>query len=110
MQKLIRLTLVRAAIALAIGVRIPADWLAWAKTDVLSQSNQTAPQTAAQHSRYVGVQTCGACHTEIAEKLPKAVMTKAMEKADSCQILRDFPDLKFQAGKYSFRIVRQGEK
>ncbi len=37
-------------------------------------------------------------------------MTKAMEKADSCQILREFPDLKFQSGKFSFRIARQGEK
>jgi hypothetical protein len=105
MQKLIRLTLVLATIVLALGVMIPADYLAWAKSE---QTGTT--QTSAPHSRYVGAQACAACHTEIAEKLPNAVMTKALEKADSCQILREFPDLKFQLGKFNFRIERQGDK
>ena len=105
MRKLIRLTLVLAAIALALGVMVPTDWLAWARPE-----QTAAPQTPAPHSRYVGAQTCAACHTEIAAKLPNAVMTKALETADSCQILREFPDLKFQLGKFSYRIERQGDK
>ncbi|HEX9005092.1 MAG TPA: multiheme c-type cytochrome [Blastocatellia bacterium] len=105
MQKLIRLTLVLAAFALALSGIVPEEWLAWARSE-----HPPAPQASAPHSRYVGAQTCAACHTEIAAKLPNAVMTKALEKADSCQILRDFPDLKFQLGKFNFRIERQGDK
>ncbi|MDQ3009822.1 MAG: hypothetical protein M3X11_03860 [Acidobacteriota bacterium] len=114
MQKLIRLTLVFAAMAFAFGafggIAIPADWLAWAKTDGVTASSQPVPQSAGQQSRFAGTKACAACHTEIAEKHQRAVMTKAMEKADSCQILREFPDLKFQSGKFSFRIARQAEK
>lgn len=106
MQKLIRATLTLAALALALGVTVPANWLAWAKAENEPQS----PSTAAPHSRYQGTQTCAACHTEIGEKLQKAVMTKAMEPAGRCQVLEDFPDLKFQLGKFKYRIARQGEK
>ncbi len=100
MQKLIRSILVLAALALAVTAMLPADWPAWAKPE----------QSGASRSRYVGAQTCAACHTEIAEKLPDAVMTKALEKADSCRILLENPNLKFQLGKFAMRIERQGDK
>lgn len=100
MQKRIRLTLALAAFALAVTTMLPSDWPAWAKPT----------QNGASRARYVGAQTCAACHTEIAEKLPNAVMTKALEKADACQILRENPNLKFQLGKFALRIERQGDK
>lgn len=96
--------------ALAFGISIPADWLAWAKTDGVMVLPQPALESNAQQSRFAGAKACAACHTEIAEKHQQAVMTKAMQKADSCQILREFPDLKFKSGKFSFQISRQGEK
>ena len=101
--------------ALAFGISIPADWLVWAKTNPASAlfpplSESPVSESIAQQSRFAGAKACAACHTEIAEKHQQAVMTKAMEKADSCQILREFPDLKFKSGKFSFQIARQGEK
>jgi len=109
MQKLIRLTLVLAAMAIALGIIIPADWLVWAKKGAASSSERVT-EPIAQQSRFVGAKVCAACHTEIAEKHQRAVMTKAMEMADSCQILREFPDLKFKSGKFSFQIKRQADK
>lgn len=107
MKHRIRLLLALLALGSAlIWIAPTSDLLVWASQQTASQ----LPPPAAPKSPYLGTQTCAGCHTEIAEKIQRTVMTKAMEKADSCQILQSFPDLKFQSGKYAFRIRREGDK
>jgi len=109
MKKLIRLTMVMAALISAIAITIPQnDWFALAKPSDAQQPS--APKPAGQQSRYLGAESCAACHTEIAEKQLKSSMAKAMEKIGKCQVLLQFTDLKFQQGKFSFRIFRQGDQ
>jgi hypothetical protein len=104
MRKLIRLMLVLGAAVIALGMALPAAGLF--ETDAEPQS----PKAADAQSRYVGVQACASCHTEIAEKQQKSSMAMAQEKAGDSLILRAYPDLKFRQGKFTYRITRQGEK
>lgn len=107
MKKLIQLTLVLAAGISALAMALPTgDLLARTKSMEAPQS----PKTASAQSRFLGAQACAACHAEIVEKQLKSSMSKAMEKADNCQILQHHPELKFQKGQFTFRIHRQGEK
>lgn len=109
MKKLIRLTLVMAVIISGVAMTMPqSDRFALAKPDDLQQSPSPKPDGA--QSRFLGVESCAACHADIVEKQRASSMAKAMEKADNCQILLRFPDMKFQQGKFSFRISRQGDR
>ena len=107
MKKLIQLTLILAAGISALAMALPTgSLLARMKSVELPQS----PKPANAQSRYLGAQACAACHAEIVEKQLKSSMSKAMEKADNCEILQNHPELKFQKGQFTFRIHRQGDK
>ena len=107
MKRLIRILLVIAAVALALKFAIPvADPVARGQGGVLPQSS--APSLP--KSNYLGNETCAVCHTEIAEKQQKAAMAKAMEKVADCRILRMHQELKFQLGKFIFKIIRRGDQ
>jgi hypothetical protein len=106
MQKLIRVTLILIAAAVALDMTLPAGLLARTTPDAGVQS----PKPADAQSRYLGVQTCANCHAEIAERQQKSFMAQAQEKIGDCKILRAHPNLKFQQGKFTYRITRQGDK
>ncbi len=98
MKKLIQLSLVTVALISALAMALPDN----------HPSAQSKP--ADNQQRYLGSEACAACHTEIFEKQRASSMAKAMEKGDSCQILARFTDLKFQQGKFTYRIERQGNQ
>lgn len=99
MKKLIRISLVLAAtISAAIMMASAKGGLVWPQT--------TKPETP----RYLGVQVCAACHAEIAEKQQKSLLAKAMKPSSDCQILSSHKELKFQSGKFTFEIKRQGNQ
>ncbi len=105
MKRTIRLFLVFLAIALALKAAGPASSsLAGPPSPPASQ------ETAKPNSPYLGTETCALCHKEIADKLKKATMTKAMEKVGDCEILRTHPEMKFKSGKFSYKITRQGNQ
>jgi hypothetical protein len=54
--------------------------------------------------------SCAACHSAQAAKQPATPMGHAMETVDECTILKTYPVLTFQTGKYSYRIERQGSQ
>ncbi len=106
MKKLIRIILVMIAMVSALALTLPTrNWLA----QVNLASAQTSKSADAQ-SRYLGVQTCAACHTDIVEKQQASSMAKAMERVGDCKLLLQNPNLKFQLDKFTFRIERQGDK
>lgn len=108
MKRLVRLSLVMATLVSGLALSIPqSDPFVLAGPEDQSESS---PKSNAPQSRFLGDEACAACHVEIAEKHRKSSMAKAMEKIDKCQILSQFADLKFQSGKFSFRIHRQGDK
>lgn len=99
MKKLIRLSLVLAA-------TISAAILMVAAKDGQSQPQASKPES----SPYLGVQACAACHAEITEKQQKSLLAKAMQPTADCQILSSHKELKFQSGKFTFEIKRQGNQ
>lgn len=108
MKRLVRLSLVMATLVSGLALSIPqGDPFVLARPEYLPESS---PKSNAQQSRFLGDEACAACHMEIVEKHRKSSMAKAMEKADNCQILLQFTDLKFQQGKFTFHISRQGDK
>lgn len=52
---------------------------------------------------------CGGCHKREFEAQAKTPMASALAPVADCEILRRHPDLSFSDGKYSYRIVRQGD-
>ena len=60
--------------------------------------------------RFVGVQACAECHRDIAVKQQQTTMARAMVSAADCQVLRSHPSLKFQQGKFAYRITRDGDR
>jgi hypothetical protein len=92
--------------ALALKLAAPAN------DSFARNQSQSSPQSqpSVSSSRYLGAETCALCHTEIAEKQKKAAMSKAMEKVGDCQILRSHPELKFQLGKFSYKITSRGDQ
>ncbi len=59
---------------------------------------------------YVGTNTCAVCHSEIVEQQQQTAMAKALEPIGSCRILDKHPLLKFQQGRFSYRIERKGNQ
>jgi hypothetical protein len=53
---------------------------------------------------------CASCHKTEASTQPKTSMGHALELVAECAILRQHPRLTFQFGRYSYSIVRQGER
>lgn len=53
---------------------------------------------------------CAACHTAQTTHFRSTPMAQALEKVETCGILKQHPDLSFQEGPYRSRIVRQGDR
>jgi hypothetical protein len=53
---------------------------------------------------------CAACHPAQTAKQAATPMAHAMEGVSECAILKSYPLLTFEAGKYSYRIERQGSQ
>ncbi len=86
-----------------VGLAVCAAWISGVR-------GQSGAKPGGQTGRYAGSQACVACHEEIVAKQRATAMGSALERIGSCRILRSHPDLKFQNGKYSYRIERQGEQ
>jgi hypothetical protein len=102
---MIRLVLVLTAIAVVLKAAMPES-----PSMARQQAGAAAQGWPKPDSPYLGAETCARCHTKIADKLKKANMTKAMEKAGDCEILRTHPQMKFQSGKFTYKIGRKGNQ
>jgi hypothetical protein len=93
MNRLLKLALLSAAVSvLLLSVHAP--------TNALSQK---PPQ-------FVGAQACAECHRDIVTRQQQSMMSKALVPAADCQVLRDHPQLKFQQGRFTYRITRTGTR
>ncbi len=57
-----------------------------------------------------GSPSCAGCHPAQAARQPATPMAHAMETVAECAILKTYPVLTFQSGKYSYRIERQANQ
>ena len=93
MKRTLQITLLGLTLAVAFfSARPPANAI-----------SQTKP-------RFVGVQACAECHRDITVRQQQTSMAKALVSAADCQILREHPLLKFQQGKFAYRITRNGDR
>ncbi|MDX2030484.1 MAG: multiheme c-type cytochrome [Blastocatellia bacterium] len=99
-KKTARLVLVGLALCAALMPASPGR-------GVLGQAGGKAGPGA---KRFAGSQACLGCHQEIVEKQRGTAMGAALEKVGECRVLRSHPELKFQQGKYRYRIQRQGDQ
>jgi len=53
---------------------------------------------------------CAACHASETTHFRATPMAQALEKVETCNILKQHPDLSFQEGPYHSRIARQGDR
>jgi hypothetical protein len=60
--------------------------------------------------RYVGSATCAQCHAALTAGRPANSMSRALEPADGCEILKANPRLNFRNGPYTYQIVREGKR
>lgn len=113
MKKLIRIILAMTAMVSALVLTLPTREMLARINAAETVAETPAPQTSKPpdaQSRYLGVQACAACHADIVEKHQASSMARAMEKATDCKLLLQYPNLKFQLDKFTFRIERQGDK
>jgi hypothetical protein len=54
------------------------------------------------------VSACASCHTKEASHFHETPMAHALQSAESCDILRNHPNLQYQEGAYHTEIKRQG--
>jgi hypothetical protein len=59
---------------------------------------------------FVGPQACAHCHPSIFESWEKTQMAHAMQPASDSEYLRANPDLTFQHGPYTYRVVSTGDQ
>lgn len=83
------------------------------RAQVLMRSNPPEshgqPVRADPGIRYVGSSVCAQCHSTKASQRTTA-MAKALESAADCEILLSRPRLTFLKGRYSYEIVREGDR
>jgi Cytochrome c554 and c-prime len=58
--------------------------------------------------RYVGSAACTECHAALAAKRLANPMSRALEPAENCDVLKTHPRLAFRNGAYNYQIVREG--
>lgn len=59
---------------------------------------------------YAGPEACASCHRAETAHFAHASMTRALESAQECEVLRTHPKLTANIGGYSYLIERQGEQ
>jgi hypothetical protein len=67
------------------------------------------PTHTAPGARYLGDAACAQCHVQN-ETQHATPMAQALERIAESRILRANPRLSFQSGKYSYTIVREGDR
>ena len=60
--------------------------------------------------KYAGPQSCSKCHAEESATQHATAMGKALQPADTSDVLRSFPRLTFRASGYSYEITRRGDQ
>jgi hypothetical protein len=60
--------------------------------------------------RYVGSSACAQCHAPLTAKRLANPMSRALEAVESCDVLKTHTRLNFRNGRYSYQIVRDGNR
>lgn len=68
------------------------------------------PTQSPPGARYVGDKVCAQCHAEEARFQEKTGMGHALELVADCAILHAHPNLSVRLGRYTYRIVTQGNR
>ena len=82
----------------------------WATAALLASLGAASPASASSLGDYAGNSECGSCHSDKMRSFTPSGMANALETAAECRILRNHPKLRFQEGKYTYEIVRDGDK
>ncbi len=90
-------------------------WFAFGLSLTLAQSQRDPfsrwrPTHELANVRYVGSAACAECHSALAAKRLANPMSRALEPADSCNVLKAHPRLAFRNGTYNYQIVREGNR
>lgn len=76
-----------------------------------SQPSEWRPtQAAAAGASFVGDDACAKCHADKAATYRNSSMSKALSSAAESAILQAHPELKFDGGAYSYKIVRRKDR
>lgn len=70
----------------------------------------TATPWRPKNGVYVGAQSCAKCHVEESAHQHATSMGRALEPAQTSEILRSHTRLNFRIGPYSYQIIRQGDQ
>jgi hypothetical protein len=60
--------------------------------------------------RYVGSAACAQCHAALSAKRLANPMSRALEPAEGCDVLKTHSRLTFRNGTYNYQIVREGNR
>ncbi len=90
-------------------------WFAFGLSLTFAQSQRDPfsrwrPTHELANVRYVGSAACAECHAALAVKRLANPMSRALEPADSCNVLKAHPRLAFRNGTYNYQIVREGNR
>ena len=90
-------------------------WFAFGLSLTFAQSQRDPfsrwrPTHELANVRYVGSAACAECHVALAVKRLANPMSRALEPADSCNVLKAHPRLAFRNGTYNYQIVREGNR
>jgi hypothetical protein len=79
-------------------------------------TTQTPPSTwwpnrgSEPRSAYTGPGVCARCHPAIWQTWQKSQMAHAMQPAADSQYVRAHPQMSFQHGPYTYRVIREGDQ
>jgi Cytochrome c554 and c-prime len=97
-----------------VAVWLRFSLVARAQGPAMSNSGASSSATTWRPNRadakYAGPQACAKCHVEEAGSQHSTAMGRALEPAQTSEVLRSNPRLTFRAGPYSYEIVRRGEQ
>src|SRR5258706_6983399 len=90
-------------------------WFAFGLSLTLAQSQRDPfsrwrPMHELANVGYVGSAACAECHAALAAMRLANPMSRALEPADSCNVLKAHPRLAFRNGTYNYQIVREGNR
>jgi Cytochrome c554 and c-prime len=67
-------------------------------------------QGSEPRSAYTGPGACARCHRAIWESWQKSQMAHAMEPASDSEYVRANPDMSFEHGNYTYRLIHEGDQ
>jgi hypothetical protein len=108
------LFLVAAAFLLATGSLLKAQTASDTRPELIP--SQSHPGTwwpnrpSEPRNAYVGPRVCGNCHPSIFKTWEQTQMAQAMQPASDSDYLRANPNLTFQHGPYTYRVISKGNE